>query len=278
MTVKPLESIPFESIMDCFLTSFKNYFVEMPTDFQYYKTRWKNAKVRYDLSYGMFDGDVLVGFIINGIDKRNGEVIAFNTGTGVLPEYRGKRIVKSIYKYAIKDLKQHHITKCSLEVIQDNIVAIKSYESIGFQKCKRYKCFKGEVQNNNIAHVDLNEITYKQLDWENIPNQKFYSWDNHKNSIKNGDYRYIQVLKDNTPESYFIINPSNGYLAQFDVMSQNESSWDRLFSGIKIISDTVKINNVDDRLHDKLEYLNTIGLKNTVDQYEMELNIGELYY
>ncbi|TSE04437.1 MULTISPECIES: GNAT family N-acetyltransferase [Aquimarina] len=273
MTVKTLENVPFESIMNCFLASFKNYFVEMPTDFQYYKKRWKNAKVRYDLSYGMFDNDILIGFIIHGIDERNGEVIAFNTGTGVLPEYRGKRIAKSIYKYAIEDLKRQHITKCSLEVIQDNIVAIKSYESIGFQKCKHYKCFKGELQKQDIGNIDLKEITYDQMNWDSIPHQEFYSWDNHKNSIKNGDYRYIQIIKDNIPESYFIINSSNGYLAQFDVLCENQSSWDRLFSGIKAISNTVKINNVDDRLDNKLKYLNAIGLKNTVDQYEMELKI-----
>ena len=89
MIVKNLEKIEFDIIVDCFLKSFENYYVKLPTDKNYYKNRWRLAKVDYALSYGMFDDEKLVGFIISAIDKRNGEKIAFNTGTGVLPEYRG---------------------------------------------------------------------------------------------------------------------------------------------------------------------------------------------
>ena len=80
MIVKKLENTTFDIIADCFLRSFENYYVKVPTDKNYYKERWKISKVDYALSYGMFDGDKLVGFIINAIDKRNGEKIAFNTG------------------------------------------------------------------------------------------------------------------------------------------------------------------------------------------------------
>ena len=273
MTVRTLEKIAFTSIVECFLTSFKNYFVEMPEDPEYYRERWQNAKVRYDLSYGMFDNKKLIGFIINGVDKRHGDLIAFNTGTGVIPEYRGKKIVKSIYEYALKDLERNNITKCSLEVIKENTIAIKSYESTGFTKVKNYKCFKGKIDINDKEPVELNEIGFDQLDWQNLPKQEFYSWDNHKNSIKDGNYRCFQVLNGKTPESYFIINATNGYLAQFDILQTNEHSWNNLFLGIKSISETVKINNIDERLSNKLEYLNSIGIKNTVDQYEMELQI-----
>ena len=124
MIVKKLEGIEFDRIADCFLKSFANYYVKVPTDKNYYKNRWEMAKVDYALSYGMFDGEKLIGFIINAIDNRNGKRIAFNTGTGVLPEYRGRGIVKSIYDFAIPDLKNSGITKCLLEVIIENIKAI----------------------------------------------------------------------------------------------------------------------------------------------------------
>lgn len=55
MIVKPLDTISFETLMICFLEAFENYYVQMPTDHEYYKKRWKAAKVRLDLSYGMFD-------------------------------------------------------------------------------------------------------------------------------------------------------------------------------------------------------------------------------
>jgi len=273
LIVKKLENIGFETVIDCFLKSFKNYFVEMPTDVNYYKQRWKIAKVDFNLSYGMFDDEKLIGFIINAVDKRNGTKIAFNTGTGVLPEYRGKRIVKSIYDYAIPDLKMNGITKCSLEVITDNIKAIKSYQSIGFEICKTFECYKGDINLTTIEKGKLNKVNYNTFDWNNLPNQDLYSWDFQSETIKNGEYSYYQVIKDNFPESYFVINPKNGYLAQFEVLKENKGSWNRLFNGVKKISETIKVINIDNRLNKKIEFINSIGLSNTVNQYEMEMEL-----
>ena len=72
MEVRNLAEIAFEDLVICFLKAFKNYFVEMPTDLDYYRNRFTAARVRYDLSYGMFHEGELVGFIVHGIDRRNG--------------------------------------------------------------------------------------------------------------------------------------------------------------------------------------------------------------
>jgi hypothetical protein len=74
-------------------------------------------------------------------------------------------------------------------------------------------------------------------------------------------------------ESYFIINPSNKYLAQFEVLKESTGVWHRLFKGIKEVSNSIKIINVDTRLNQKIDFINSIGLANTVNQYEMEMNI-----
>lgn len=273
LTVKNLENIEFETIIDCFLKSFKNYSVKMPTDINYYKERWKIAKVDFNLSYGMFEGRNLIGFIINAIDERNGIKIAFNTGTGVLPKFRGKRIIKSIYNYAIPDLKRNGITKCSLEVLTDNIIAIKSYQSSGFKICKTYECYKGDINIKPIKKSILRKVKFDSIDWDNLPNQDFYSWDFQSETIKNGSYSYYQLIKDNSIESYFIINPNNKFLAQFEVLKENIGSWSRLFNEIKNISKTIRVINVDTRLIEKIKFIKFIGLSNTVNQYEMEMEI-----
>ena len=255
------------------MKSFENYFVEMPTDINYYKERWKTAKVDFNFSYGMFENKKLIGFIINAIDEHNGIKIAFNTGTGVLQEHRGKRIIKSIYTYAIPDLKMNGITKCSLEVITDNIKAIKSYQSIGFKICKTFECYKGSINIKNTKKIELNKVNYNTFNWSDLPNQELYSWDNHSEIIKNSDFDYYQVNKNNLTESYFVINKKDGYLAQFEVLKDNIETWKRLFNSIKQISENVKINNIDKRLNKKIEFINSIGLINTVNQYEMEMKL-----
>ena len=271
MVVRHLGDSDFKTIMECFLSAFENYFVKMPTDHNFYKERWKAAGVNFNMSYGMFDNDKLVGFIINAIDERQGELTAYNSGTGVIPEYRGKRIVKAIYDFAIPDLIQNGITKCLLEVITENVKAIKSYEGIGFKICKHYKCYGGMLSVETQNNYALKEVDFDAIDWSELSNQELYSWDNQSESLEKGNYNYYQVLVDNQVDSFFAINPENGYIAQLEVLNHTRFSWNRLFSAIQSIQKEIKTNNIDDRLIDKIKAIEAAGLKNTVNQYEMEL-------
>lgn len=271
MNVKNLSNTSFDEILNCFLLAFENYYVKMPTDKNYFKERWKAAKVDFNFSYGFFDQEKLVGFVIHSIDKRNGKLTAYNSGTGVIPEYRGRRIVKSIYEFALIELKKHGIENCTLEVITKNKIAIQSYKNIGFQIRKNYKCFKGSIHIKNSEQFELLELDLKDILWENLPNQHFYSWENQKESILAGNYKFFQVLNDKVPESFFIINSDYNYIAQFDLLNDKNIGWDRLFSAINLKSSTIKINNVDQLLRGKLDYLSAIGMENHIDQFEMEL-------
>ena len=271
MTVNNLSKGSFGEILDCFLLAFEDYYFKMPSNRYYYKKRWKAAKVDFNFSYGMFDEGKLVGFIIHAIDKRAGMLTAFNTGTGVIPEYRGKRIVKSIYEYALRDLSQNGIEKSILEVITKNDKAIRSYESVGFKICKKYKCYTGNIEIETFNQFELREIAFENVDWEKLPNQQFYSWDFQKETILEGNYTFFEVLNNQEPESFFIINPENQYLAQFDLLNAENKGWQRLFAAIQQVSSKIRIINVDERLQNKLDNIRLIGLENSIDQYEMEL-------
>jgi len=271
MEVRHLGATDFKVIMECFLSAFENYFVQMPTDHDYYKQRWKAAGVRYDLSFGMFDGEQLVGFIINAIDKRQDHLTAYNSGTGVIPQYRGQRIVKTMYDYAIPELKKQGVTKCQLEVITDNEKAIKSYQGTGFSICKHYKCYKGTISSNTQQEFDLEEVEYHSIDWDNVPNQALYSWDNQKESLAKGNYKYYKVLVNAKIQGYFVMDPDSGYVAQFEVLEDTIQQRQMLFAAIKSINPSIRINNIDHRLPNKIEAVETFGLKHTVDQYEMEM-------
>jgi ribosomal protein S18 acetylase RimI-like enzyme len=273
MVVRHLGDTDFKIIMECFLSAFENYFVKMPTDHNFYKERWKAAGLRFELSYGMFDDNILVGFIINAVDERQGEYIAYNSGTGVIPKYRGKRIVKAIYDYAIPDLINNGITKCLLEVITENVKAIKSYEGIGFKKCKHYKYYGGVISVEGQNNYRLKEVTFNAINWQALPNQELYSWDNQKRSLEKGNYKYFHVLVDNQVQSFFTINPKNRTIAQLEVLFDTPSSWNTLFLAIQSIARDVRISNIDDRLTDKIKAVESAGLKNTVNQYEMEVRL-----
>lgn len=274
MIVKNLSETPLDELIACFLIAFENYYVKMPTDKAYYENRWKAAKVDFSLSYGMFVKDKLVGFIIHAVDTRRGVLTAFNTGTGVIPDYRGRRVVKAIYEYALRDLRAKQIAKSTLEVIIENELAIKAYQSIGFKISKTYKCFAGDIQLKEPGIFALEELKLEDVNWDHLPGQNFYSWDFQKETILKANYRVFQVLFRDEPDSFFIINTANHYLAQFDLFNDDKSGWLRLFSAIKYISSVVKVINVDTRLDEKLNQLEKVGLQNTVNQYEMEIDMN----
>lgn len=271
MEVRHLGNTKFEVIMECFLLAFNDYFVKMPTDHKFYQQRWKAAGVRYDLSFGMFNGNKLVGFIINAIDNRQGHLTAYNAGTGVISEYRGQRIVKSIYEYAIPTLIKNDITKCQLEVITENEKAIKSYKGIGFDICRYYKCFKGTLSTKGYNALSIKKISHDGIRWELFSNQGLYSWDNQKKSLAKGNLEYYQVAVGDVLQSYFIMNSESGYIAQFDVLEDTITQWENLFSAIQSVNKNVRINNIDERLTYKIKAVESVGLENTVDQIEMEL-------
>jgi len=268
MEVKNLENTPFKIIINCFNESFSTYSIKMPTESDYWQSRWRLAKVDYRISYGMFDDEKLIGFIINAIDFRNEFKVAFNTGTGVIPKYRGQRIVKQIYDYALQNLKENEITKCSLEVIKNNTIAIKSYQSIGFEICKNYKSFQGKI-NLSDKKIAITKIDFDQLNWNNLSNQQLFSWDFHHKIIKNGNYDYYLV----NDAYYFAFNPLNNYLAQFGNIKNDDIDLKVLFQGIKSVSETIKINNVNESQSKLIDFLFKIGLQNTVDQFEMKMVI-----
>ena len=273
MIVKSLANTSFETVLECFLASFENYYVKMPTDPDYYKKRWAAAKVDFSLSYGMFDGDQLVGFIIHAVDNRFGKQVAYNTGTGVIPTYRRKRIVKSIYDFAIKDLVKNGIEKTTLEVITLNEFAIKAYRGAGFQICKNYKCYEGDIKLENIEGIEVSQLPIKEIDWDTIPRQEYYSWDFQRETIRNANYEFYQVHFKQNLESFFFIDKEKLMLGQWDLYQEKENAWKRLFISIQNVTEKIRIINLDTRMTDKVKFIEKLGLKNTVDQFEMELLI-----
>lgn len=285
MQVKNLSETNFDILVECFLLSFDNYFVKMSTDVEYYRERWQVAEVNYNLSYGMFDDEQLVGFVILAIDEKETKKVAYNILTGVIPSHRGQKIVQSIYEFAVLDLSKCGIKKCILQVIIENKWGIKSYQKIGFEITKYYKCFEGElkIENTiiNTPSFEVKKVAYSDINWSEIPNQDSYYWENNFKIIKNGNYDYYQIWNknslENKLESFFVINPTTGYIAQFEVLIQEKSNkneiYQRLFSVVKEICSTIKINNIDIKFDDKIDFLNSIGVTNIIDQYEMELSI-----
>lgn len=278
MEIRPLTDTPLSHIVQCLSYSFSDYFVKMPEEPKYWKKRWKGARVDYRASYGAFENDELVGFMVHGIDFRKGVFTAFNTGTGVIPPYRGQRIVQKMYEEAIPSLKERGVQACALEVIQENDKAIKAYQKVGFSIARTLHCYKGSISSKNEQVVQLKKMNLQFFEWNAYPGQEYYSWDHVQMAIllQKNQYELYEVAQNQEEIGYFIINPKTGYLAQFDLKDRNfPMHWSLLFEGIAQVSTQLKIVNVDHIETPKIQILEYLGLDNYIDQYEMELSLNE---
>ncbi len=164
MIITNLTSTDLGDITNTFNAAFSDYIIQFIATEEYLQNRWEAAGVNFELSFGAFIDNKLVGFIIHGIDIWDGLKTAFNVGTGVIPEHRGKKIVKKLYNHALPVLKSHGIKQCRLEVIQNNEKALRAYKSIGFKEKRELLCF---AYKSNQTQYEMPPFKQHQLKIEN---------------------------------------------------------------------------------------------------------------
>ena len=270
MKIRNLVGISLAELIDCLLQAFSGYYVKMPSDLEYWGSRFKAARVDPQLSFGMFDEQQLVGFIINGIDQHNNQLTAFNTGTGVLPDYRGKSTVDHLYAHALPIFRNYGIQKCMLEVIRENDRAIKVYERIGFELKRNLYCFGGDLEKNSEG-VGLLKADFKEVMQRYPDKHHLYSWDFTWEAILRGGEAvatYVVQNEHGKEVGYFCFNERAKMLARIETAN---GTYDDILNALSSITSSCKINNVDESRQDLMTHLKSHGLRNSVNQFEMEM-------
>ena len=141
-----LENINLEILAECFNLAFSDYAQPINFTVESLKYYLNASTVDLALSYGSFDKDELVGFILNstGIYKNN--KVVFDAGTGVVPNYRGQKVFSGLFEYACGELLKHEINHYYLEVLQSNDHAISIYRKNGFEVERGFSVLVGTLQ------------------------------------------------------------------------------------------------------------------------------------
>lgn len=268
MEIRSLADTNLSDIVACLLEAFEGYFVKMPESIDYWEERFRGARVEYELSFGMFDQDRLVAFIMNGIDTQEGELTAFNTGTGVIPSYRSQQAVDKMYAHAFPLLRERGVQNCRLEVIQANDRAIRVYERIGFHKIKSLLSFRGACK---VSEASLNQTEVNLSSIESLIRRKeqFYSWDFTFEALSKNETSFRCYLLDQYDNSYYIINPETKMLVHYELPEQELEA---LFSNISALCETIRLVNVDASRIKLVDSLAELGFENYINQYEMKMD------
>ena len=279
ITITRLRIADIDALVECFNHSFSDYIFPRSIDKELLKAKIDAESIKLSLSAGAWDDGKLVGFILHGFDVVDGEKIVYNAGTGVIPGMRGNKLSVKMYQYALPELHSRGMRKIRLEVIPENIPALRIYEQTSFKILRELHCFKGPVQINNADQKfrieKLTSYNWELLEsfWDWIP-----SWQNETTAVENLVYSNVSlgIYENDLLIGYLVYNPDSKRIQQFAISRKyrNRGAAKQLFAFIaKNYGEEMSVINVDATAKETISFLNAIGLSYFVRQYEMEMKL-----
>jgi ribosomal protein S18 acetylase RimI-like enzyme len=280
MEFKNLENIDIEELLSVFNHSFSDYMVPFHLTLEQLKSKINTEKIDRSLSVGAFQSGQMVSFILHAEKTEDGQRIVYNAGTGVIPDYRGQGLVRKMYDHILPVLQDRKADILTLEVLEENQTAVRAYTNLGFSIARKLLCFKGNIEcTEKDSDILIQEIKIPQWEmfrsfWDIEP-----SWQNSVMVIEqmNEDCVILGAYKKEELVGYAVYNPLTRKIHQIavDKKHRKRGIGTKLFEVIKQMSkeQAVSINNVDDASENTSLFLNAMGLKNWISQFEMTYKI-----
>jgi GNAT superfamily N-acetyltransferase len=227
LTIADLSGVGYADLAAAFNAAFADYTLASEAKSELW-VRNRLAKNAYDpaCSAGAFDGDRLVGFTLHGVADWRGERIAFDAATGILPGYRGQGLAGRLSEFARPHLRERDVTRCILEVLKTNDVAIRSYHKMGFAITREFACFELVLTGDRPAGESDPEIfTMGKEALDAFEDQRSWipSWENSFASIRRiPDTIYILVaVDDGRPAGLLVYYPTLNWLMSIIVRQES---------------------------------------------------------
>ena len=281
MEIKTLDGVGIKEITKVFNDSFTDYFVPFELAEAQLCSKMRIDKTDLSLSVGAFENGKLIAFILHGLDTIHMQKVIYNGGTGVIPEKRGLGLTKKMYLFILPLLAKKRINKLVLEVISENIQALKSYDTAGFKVKRTLWCYKGEVDitntNSTIKIKGLQQYNWELMEsfWDIYP-----TWQYSKSVVNELKHKNIALgaYFQNQLVGYVIYNPTNKRIQQIAVdldFRKKRIASSLLFQLKESYGPSFSIINVDKKSKVTHAFFHNIGLETTLEQLEMELELGK---
>lgn len=132
LTFGRLHVCTFEQALELKNKGFEGYYTDMTSTMEQLLAHFAANAIRPDLSVVAYWNNRPVGFVFIALKKVGELKLAWNGGTGVFPEYRGKGIAKAMMQEAQRIIRAEQVDRAILEVVTINSHAIAAYERGGF--------------------------------------------------------------------------------------------------------------------------------------------------
>jgi len=280
---KTLEDTPLDRIHSTFVESFSDYQVEIDLPLEKIGSMLRRRGYTPELSIGAFEGENLVGFVLNGHRSWEGQPTLYDCGTGVVPEYRQRGITKKAFNEVVALIQKNALQQYLLEVIKSNTPAVELYRKQGFRTTRSLSCF--QIEKSNITSSPPPDIIFErrpieELDWTLL--KSFWdfepSWQNSIESMTAvaESFEAVVARAGEAILGYGIIETSSGDIPHFAV----QKKYRRRGIGAGLLrsvvqhteSDQAVLLNIDDSCTSMHSFLQTLGFEHFIDQYEMLLS------
>ncbi len=283
--IRTLEGIPFDMIHRAFSDAFSDYSVPFNLSQEDLKYMFERRGYALGLSFGAFHNEKLVGITINGIGNWNGKLTAYDSGTGVIKEYRKQGIAKQMFKESLPILRKYGVGQYLLEVIKSNSGAFELYKKSGFKITRELDYY--QINKDNIIYkkiINSSELQFKVIDepdWEKL--KSFWdfqpSWQNSIDSL-NRKVNFLKILgayKNSDLIGYGIIEPHTGDIPQIAVSKdfRRAGAASSLFRVLINYSEksSLKVINSESNYHPFKALMQSMGIQPGDGQYEMIMEL-----
>jgi len=236
--IKTLGNTPFEQIHSAFAKAFEDYIEPFDLTQDQLKHMVERRACDFELSFGAFHNDELIGFTLNGIDNWNGRLTAYDTGTGIIKDFRKQGIATRMFNESLPILRQNKITQYLLEVIKTNTSAVHLYKKAGFKIIREFDYYvKTREPKDDLAKIKFVQIEGIRFNGEYVIQQieepawkifenfwDFYpSWQNSIDSIKRKFkcFNFLGIYHQYNLIGYGIIEKHTGDIPQFAISPQH---------------------------------------------------------
>jgi ribosomal protein S18 acetylase RimI-like enzyme len=226
-----------------------------------------------------------VGITINGIGNWKGKLTAYDSGTGIIKNYRKKGVASKMFNESLSILRKNNITQYLLEVIITNTAAVELYKKAGFKTIRKFdyfKSFKDELSYKSImVPKDFQFKVLENPNWEIL--KSFWefepSWQNSIDSVKRkfDSFKILGVYNNSNLVGYGIIELHTGDIPQFAISKK----YRRLKLGTILFrvlinyteTQEIRIINSDMEYIPFRKFAENIGLIPGDGQYEMLMKL-----
>lgn len=266
-----LSQVQIEEIVECINMAFSDYAQPVHFTKETLQRFFMASNINKALSFCAYSENNMVGFILNSSNIYNGEQVAFDAGTGVIPEYRGQGVFSGLYAFAEHELCKCGIKKYYLEVLRQNDRAKALYERNGFSVVREFSVMQLTKAFEISDNVSVRIMKFAEFDFSDVNGLTLVkpSYEHSYNIIKKNPNLYnVAYFEKNSRITAFCVYDADrgsivelGYYNIFDLKE--------VLKYIACNHEAVIAKNIDTSYCVVMEMLSSIGFEQIASQYEM---------